>query len=171
MSSKRLTEERNKKVLPLKDVVALVDVRTAEGDDAGKVFVEMLKGLGAKVHLRPTIPLTHIIFKAGKQTTIDKWLIHPKPKPSLVGIGWVVRCREILGKANETPYIIDINSTSAPISDSVNLSKSLGINSTSVGVSNRRKSMEPKALALLGHGLQLNQSHSRGKLSESCKGW
>jgi hypothetical protein len=28
-----------------------VDVRTAEGDDAGKMFVDILKGLGAKVRL------------------------------------------------------------------------------------------------------------------------
>lgn len=35
----------------LKGIVAFVDVRTAEGDEAGGVFVEMLKGLGAKVRL------------------------------------------------------------------------------------------------------------------------
>jgi hypothetical protein len=42
-------EKLKKPPAPLKDVVAFVDVRTAEGDDAGKIFVEMLKGLGAKV--------------------------------------------------------------------------------------------------------------------------
>lgn len=34
---------------PLRDVVAFVDVRTAEGDDASEVFVEMLRSLGARV--------------------------------------------------------------------------------------------------------------------------
>jgi hypothetical protein len=36
---------------PLKGVVAFVDARTQEGDDASSVFVEMLKLLGAKVGL------------------------------------------------------------------------------------------------------------------------
>ena len=36
----------------LKGVVAFVDVRTAEGDDAGTVFAEMLKFCGAKVRDR-----------------------------------------------------------------------------------------------------------------------
>lgn len=34
---------------PLVDVVAFVDVRTAEGDDAGQVFVDMLRSMGARV--------------------------------------------------------------------------------------------------------------------------
>jgi len=36
----------------LKGVVAFVDVRTAEGDDAGSVFIEMLKSCGAKVRMQ-----------------------------------------------------------------------------------------------------------------------
>lgn len=43
---------------------------------------------------RPTCPLTHIVFKGGKPGTIDRWCAHAEPKPVLVGIGWVVRCRE-----------------------------------------------------------------------------
>ena len=35
----------------LKDVVAFVDVRTLEGDDAGMIFVDMLKGMSARVRL------------------------------------------------------------------------------------------------------------------------
>jgi hypothetical protein len=37
----------------LKGVVAYVDVRTAEGDDAGMVFAEMLRYCGAKVSVHP----------------------------------------------------------------------------------------------------------------------
>ena len=33
----------------LKSCVVFVDVRTEEGEDAGDLFVDMLKGLGAKV--------------------------------------------------------------------------------------------------------------------------
>jgi hypothetical protein len=39
-------------VLPLLDVVAFVDVRTTDGDDASQVFVDMLRTLGARVRLR-----------------------------------------------------------------------------------------------------------------------
>ena len=35
----------------LKDCIIFVDVRTEDGDDAGGLFVEMLKGLGARVCL------------------------------------------------------------------------------------------------------------------------
>jgi 3-deoxy-D-arabino-heptulosonate 7-phosphate (DAHP) synthase class II len=37
----------------LKDVVAFVDVKTAEGDEAGGVFVDILRGLGARVGISP----------------------------------------------------------------------------------------------------------------------
>ncbi|MBW0504032.1 hypothetical protein O181_043747 [Austropuccinia psidii MF-1] len=165
--------EKIKKSSPLKDVVAFVDVRTAEGDDAGKIFVEMLKSLGAKVVSRATFPLTHIIFKAGKQATIDRWFLHPRPKPFLVGIGWVVRCREVLSKVNETPYAIDINSSQAPLNLS-NAGFDGGLKGVSVcgggGSGNRRKSMEPKALSLLNSGLQYNHlnNDTRHVLSRSC---
>jgi hypothetical protein len=36
----------------LKGVVAFVDVRTEDGDEANAIFVEMLKGLGARVGTR-----------------------------------------------------------------------------------------------------------------------
>lgn len=44
-----ILSDQTKALAPLKDVVAYVDVRTAEGDDASAVFVEMLKSLGARV--------------------------------------------------------------------------------------------------------------------------
>ncbi|KAI9612421.1 hypothetical protein KEM48_004153 [Puccinia striiformis f. sp. tritici PST-130] len=172
-ASTSTTDRQNKKLIsPLKNVVAFVDVRTAEGDDAGKVFVEMLKALGAKVVGRPVFPLTHIIFKAGKPTTIEKYMIHPRPKPALVGIGWVVRCREIMSRAEEKPYTIDLSSAQViPFYNtenhrSPNISthpiNSSGPINTHNGNSahNRRKSMEPKALSLLNSGLQLNHTSS-----------
>ena len=39
----------------LKDVVAFVDVRTLEGDDAGMIFVDMLKSMSAKVSFIPSV--------------------------------------------------------------------------------------------------------------------
>ncbi|KAL5638403.1 hypothetical protein ACGC1H_005177 [Rhizoctonia solani] len=45
-SSKKVNDDPN---APLRSCVIFVDVRTADGEDAGSLFVDMLKGLGAKV--------------------------------------------------------------------------------------------------------------------------
>ena len=77
----------------LKSCVVFVDVRTDEGDEAGGLFVEMLKGLGARVspdltHRIPyteTAPFdlqtlssvgqtcTHIVFKNGHTNTVKRY--------------------------------------------------------------------------------------------------
>jgi hypothetical protein len=38
---------------PLRSCVIFVDVRTAQGEDAGSLFIDMLRGLGAKVGFHP----------------------------------------------------------------------------------------------------------------------
>jgi len=77
----------------LKSCVVFVDVRTDEGDEAGGLFVEMLKGLGARVspditsHITytKTTPFdlqtlgsvgqtcTHIVFKNGHTNTVKRY--------------------------------------------------------------------------------------------------
>jgi hypothetical protein len=42
-------ESGSKKLKVMKDCIIFVDVRTEEGDDAGDLFVDMLRGMGAKV--------------------------------------------------------------------------------------------------------------------------
>ena len=39
----------------MKRVVALVDVRTGDGDDASAIFADILRGLGARVSRQPDI--------------------------------------------------------------------------------------------------------------------
>jgi hypothetical protein len=48
-SPERRAENDGEVLRVLKDCVIFVDVRTDEGDDAGALFVDMLKGMGAKV--------------------------------------------------------------------------------------------------------------------------
>lgn len=79
--------------LPLAGVVAHVDVRTTEGDDASSVFVDMLKSLGARVLSRHTTQVTHIVFKAGRPGTLER-VKACRQKPHVVGIGWVVKSKE-----------------------------------------------------------------------------
>lgn len=126
----------------LRGVVAFVDVRTAEGEDSGMVFVDMLRAMGARVITsRPTFTLTHIIFKAGRPGTLQRYRAHPNPKPHLVGIAWVVRCHELQRHADESPFAIDLDNHAGA--------------SVIGGTTRRRKSMEPRALA----PLSVNTSH------------
>ncbi|GAA5856637.1 hypothetical protein JCM8547_005903 [Rhodosporidiobolus lusitaniae] len=90
---------------PLRGVVAFVDVRTAEGDDSGMIFVDMLKGLGARVTLRPSSLTTHIIYKSGRPSTLSFLRsLPPTSRPKLVGIAWVVRCAELGQKVDEAAF-------------------------------------------------------------------
>ncbi|KAL7413104.1 hypothetical protein BDY24DRAFT_340990 [Mrakia frigida] len=96
----------------LSGVVAFVDVRTAEGDEAGGMFVEILRGLGAKVLVRPSDSVTHIIFKAGKSSTLAHYRNGPsssgKGPIHMVGIGWVIRCKEEKKRVSEFEYKVDV---------------------------------------------------------------
>ena len=89
----------------LKSCVVFVDVRTDEGDEAGGLFVEMLKGLGARVSHDPTSLIacakgtslgsqtlgsmgqtcTHIVFKNGHTSTVKRYrwitpVVYPVPQ-------------------------------------------------------------------------------------------
>lgn len=79
----------------LDQCTVFVDVRTEEGEDAGALFVDMLRGLGAKVYLflcpvgmiliactsslslqvlsRVGQTCTHIVYKNGLASTLTKY--------------------------------------------------------------------------------------------------
>ena len=83
---------------PLHGVVAYVDVRTADGDDAGAPFADTLRTLGAKVVRHWTwngeeaerTALTHVIFKEGGPRTLSKVKM-AKGAVKCVGLGWISR--------------------------------------------------------------------------------
>lgn len=83
---------------PLQGVVAYVDVRTADGDDAGAPFADALRTLGAKVVRHWTwngeeaerMALTHVIFKEGGPRTLSKVKM-AKGAVKCVGLGWISR--------------------------------------------------------------------------------
>ncbi|GHJ89332.1 hypothetical protein NliqN6_5734 [Naganishia liquefaciens] len=119
----------------LKGVIAFVDVRTAEGDDTSAVFAEMLRSCGARVLTKPTESCTHIIFKSGKISTLIWWRKQPEPKPHMVGIGWVTKCRDSGERVGETGFNVDVAAQAV--------------------FQKRRKSMEPRQLhALMGTSLE-----------------
>jgi hypothetical protein len=87
---------------PLLGVVAFVDVRTADGDDASAPFADALKNLGARVVKQWTwngdeldkVGITHVIFKQGGPRTLSKvkWA---KGAVKCVGLGWISRYRSL----------------------------------------------------------------------------
>ncbi|KAJ3574542.1 hypothetical protein NP233_g1701 [Leucocoprinus birnbaumii] len=113
----------------LKDCRIFVDVRTDDGEEAGSLFVEMLESLGAKIQNRVGQACTHVIFKNGLMSTITRYRLLRDPKPSVVGIAWVVECVEQRSHVEETPFLIDLSEMNA------------------TGTSKRRRSMLPKLIS------------------------
>jgi len=83
---------------PLSGITAFVDVRTADGDDAGAPFADALKSLGAKVVKQWTwngeevdkVGISHVVYKQGGPRTLSKvkWA---KGAVKCVGLGWISR--------------------------------------------------------------------------------
>ncbi|GAA5867814.1 hypothetical protein JCM3774_005864 [Rhodotorula dairenensis] len=152
----------------LQGVVAFVDVRTADGDDSGMIFVDMLKDLGARVTSRPSSLTTHIVFKSGKPTTLDFYRqASLARRPHLVGIAWVVRCSELHLRVEESLFRIEEagSPSAAPGGGKENIDSVTATAQAALGLSGkptkagggqsaavkRRKSMEPRALAALNN--------------------
>ncbi|KAI0301573.1 hypothetical protein B0F90DRAFT_1628634 [Multifurca ochricompacta] len=94
----------------LKSCTIFVDVRTDDGDDAGGLFVDMLRGLGAKVIGRAGQSCTHIVYKNGLMSTLTKYRLMREPKPLVVGISWVVECAEQCRRVEEDDFLVDLES-------------------------------------------------------------
>ncbi|EJD41655.1 hypothetical protein AURDEDRAFT_68579, partial [Auricularia subglabra TFB-10046 SS5] len=93
-----------------------VDVRTDEGDDAAALFVDMLRGLGARILTRMSTRLTHIVFKSGLPGTIARYRMLNEPRPLVVGIGWVVECVEKRARVDEDRFAVDLDTAETKVS-------------------------------------------------------
>ncbi|TCD62530.1 hypothetical protein EIP91_006757 [Steccherinum ochraceum] len=113
----------------LKDCTIFVDVRTDDGDDAGSLFVDMLKALGAKIPTRVGQTCTHIVYKNGLMSTLTRYRLLHEPRPHVVGIAWVVECAEQRAKVDEKKFLVDLTLTNV------------------AGTNKRRRSMLPKGLS------------------------
>ncbi|KAH9996662.1 hypothetical protein BJV74DRAFT_736818, partial [Russula compacta] len=92
----------------LKSCTIFVDVRTDDGDDAGGLFVDMLRGLGAKIIGRAGQSCTHIVYKNGLMSTLTKYRLMREPKPFVIGISWVVECAEQCRRVGEENFLVDL---------------------------------------------------------------
>lgn len=56
---------------------------------------------------RPTESCTHIIYKAGKPTTLTWWR-KQEPRPHIVGISWVTKSKEKGERLSEDRFLVDV---------------------------------------------------------------
>ncbi|KAH7027694.1 uncharacterized protein B0I36DRAFT_364865 [Microdochium trichocladiopsis] len=123
----------------LRGAVVFVDVHTSEGADASAVFVELLTQMGARCVKTWTwnpshdgtgeskIGITHVVYKDGGKRTMEK-VRESNGVVQCVGVGWVLDCEKHNQWVDESTHYIDTSLIPR-------------------GGRNRRKSMEPKALA------------------------
>ncbi|OTA68539.1 hypothetical protein K449DRAFT_323561 [Hypoxylon sp. EC38] len=136
------TPRRDLNTSLLRGAVIFVDVHTSEGADASTIFVELLTQMGARCvkswPWNPTSPangdgsiakvgITHVVYKDGGKRTLEK-VRETGGVVQCVGVGWVLDCERENQWVDEAPYYVDTSLVPR-------------------GGHNRRKSMEPKALA------------------------
>ncbi|KZT52666.1 hypothetical protein CALCODRAFT_520573 [Calocera cornea HHB12733] len=141
---------------PLAGCVVFVDVRTKDGDDAGGVFVEMLKALGARVLKSPTPSLTHLVLKSPLPHTITRYHTLPDPKPEVVAVGWVVKCAEEAQRVDVADWRLDLSAGAGVVSAIPGCSTRPSTRSFVSRGGPRRISMEPRRVELLD---EANLSH------------
>lgn len=143
---------------PLQGVLALVEIFTLEGASASAPFVALLHRLGAKTTRTWNDHVTHVIFKDGSPTTLQRVRIHNKeaeengnaPLIHCVNSRWVSDC-EMEGRRvdeRDEEYTVDVDEVPR-------------------GGRRRRKSMEPSALMNLGGNIVRDRKSSWGRCSAS----
>ncbi|TFK74037.1 hypothetical protein BDN72DRAFT_790075 [Pluteus cervinus] len=123
------TPQSTPKLSLLKDCVIFVDVKTDTGEEAGDLFMEMLKNVGARLLTRVGQSCTHIVYKNGMASTVSRYRLLRDPKPFVVNITWVVDCVEQRTRMDESKYLVDLQHTNV------------------AGTNKRRRSMLPKLIS------------------------
>jgi hypothetical protein len=57
---------------------------------------------------RPTESCTHIIYKAGKPSTLAWYRKQEDPKPFIVGISWVTKSKDAGKRLAEDPFVVPV---------------------------------------------------------------
>ncbi|KAI1739251.1 hypothetical protein F4680DRAFT_151890 [Xylaria scruposa] len=141
----------------LSGATVFVDVHTTEGADAGRIFVDLLVQMGARcVKSWPWNPsnttsgqldvskigITHVVFKDGGKRTLEK-VVESNGAVQCVGVSWVLDCEKENRWVHEKDYRVDTSLIPR-------------------GGHNRRKSMEPKAIANMNGTLVTPMKNNSG---------
>ncbi|TKA82963.1 hypothetical protein B0A55_01542 [Friedmanniomyces simplex] len=141
---------------PLRGVVAMVEVYTLEGASASTPFIALLRRLGAKTTKVWGETVTHVIFKDGSPTTLQRVRLHNKEveetgkgvRVHCVNSRWVSDC-DAEGKRmdeDDEVYVVDV--AEVPRAGK-----------------RRRKSMEPSTLVNLRGNIVRVRKSSLGRSS------
>lgn len=141
---------------PLTGVVAMVEVFTMEGASASAPFVALLHRLGAKTTKMWSERVTHVIFKDGSPTTLQRVRLHNKDAEDngkskrihCVNSRWVSDCDAEGKRVDESDEAYAVDVAEIPR-----------------GGRRRRKSMEPSALLNIGGNVVRDRKGSLGRSS------
>jgi hypothetical protein len=136
---------------PLKGVFALVEVFTNEGASASSSFVALLQRLGAKATKTWNSKITHVVFKDGSPTTLQRLRIHNKEVVEL-GTGSEVLCVN-------SRWVSDCDADGTRL-DEHDESYAVDVEEVPRGGKRRRKSMEPSALTVIGGNIVRDRKSS-----------
>ena len=141
---------------PLRGVVAMVEVYTLEGASASAPFVALLHRLGAKTTRAWSDRVTHVVFKDGSPTTLQRVRLNNKEADETgkgayihcVNSRWVTDCDTEGAHQDESDeaYVVDVAEVPR-------------------GGKRRRKSMEPSALMNIGGNIIGGRKSSLGRAS------
>ncbi|KAK5701536.1 hypothetical protein LTR97_004351 [Elasticomyces elasticus] len=135
---------------PLRGVVAMVEVYTLEGASASSPFIALLRRLGAKTTKVWSDSVTHVIFKDGSPTTLQRVRLQNKNSDAgtrvhCVNSRWISDCEAAGSQVDEEIYAVDL----------AEVPRAGG---------RRRKSMEPCALINVGGNIVRRSSLGRSQL-------
>lgn len=140
---------------PLKSVTALVEVFTLDGSSASGPFIALLQGLGARTTKSWSDRVTHVIFKDGSPTTLQRVRLNNKDpngkKIFCVNSRWVTDCERSGTRIDEQADIYTVDLDEVPR-----------------GGRRRRKSMEPAALRNVDGNI-VNSNNSSANSSANRK--
>ncbi|KAF9268685.1 hypothetical protein L218DRAFT_524311 [Marasmius fiardii PR-910] len=91
----------------LSDCKVFVDYRS-EDPLITETWVQMLKDLGARIMTRLGPTCTHILWKDGLPSTINRYRLLNDPKPFVVGNNWVVSCAQESKHVDETEFLVEL---------------------------------------------------------------
>lgn len=136
---------------PLRGTVALVEVFTLEGASASAPFVALLHRLGAKTTKAWSDRVTHVVFKDGSPTTLQRVRLHNKDVEEGAG-------RSAIYCVNSR-WVTDCDTAGACMDES-DEAYAVDVAEIPRGGKRRRKSMEPSALMNLGGNIVRDRKSS-----------
>jgi hypothetical protein len=136
---------------PLRGVLALVEVFTLDGASASAPFISLLQRLGAKTTKSWSERVTHVIFKDGSPTTLQRVRLNNKEVESS-GKGFPVHCVN-------SRWVSDCDATGSRV-DEDDDAYAVDVTEVPRGGGRRRKSMEPSALINIGGNIVRDRKSS-----------